>query len=95
MRELDQIESRLKAQQQEVAQGLEHVIALRKILPGALTPVTPAAPKTNGHGKKNGKKAGPQMTAAQRKKQAAASREYWRKVRSGEIKREGYTPKGV
>jgi hypothetical protein len=89
MRELDQIEQRLKTQQQQATEGLKLVGDMRKML-GDTTP----APKTNG--KKNGAHGTPAnhpgMSASAKRKQREASKQYWAKVKSGEIKRKGYTP---
>jgi hypothetical protein len=86
MRELDHLEQGLKAKQQEIAEGLKLVDTLRKMLSlGVIT-----EPKPNG--KKNGVHAAahPGMSAAAKRKQKEASKAYWAKVKSGEIKRKGY-----
>jgi hypothetical protein len=87
MRELDLVEQRLKQQQQQAAEGLKLVGAMRKMLNGT-TPAAIAVP-----GRKHDTKPHPLLSAAARRKQKAASKAYWAKVRSGEIKRPGYKGK--
>lgn len=85
MRELDVAEQRLKQQMQLATEGLKGIEIARKALNGSITP-TPAPAKPNG--KHRGTVA--PMTAAAKRKQSEATKAYWAKVKSGEIKRKGY-----
>jgi hypothetical protein len=90
MRELDIVEHRLKTQIQTATEGLKLVGDMRKML-GQID----SAPKTNG-GKKHGTNGTPAnhpgMSTSAKRKQREASKQYWAKVKAGEIKRKGYTP---
>lgn len=81
MNPLDQLEADLKERRAAIDVGLGFVSQLRK----TLDPNTTLKVKvtTTSH-------AAPLMSEAAKRKQRAASKAYWAKVKSGEIKRRGY-----
>lgn len=98
MRELDQVEQRLKKQQAEIAQGLELIQATKKVInaigtTAKVTSITATATPAKTNGAKKPTTTVSTMSAAAKKKQKAKSREYWAKVKSGEIVRKGYVVK--
>ncbi len=91
MKELDTLEQRLKQRQQEIAQGLEMIPVMRKLMQA--TETTPTLGHTNGRKQAHVRATTHPMPDTAKRKLRTASKQYWAKVRAGEIVRKGYTPK--
>jgi DNA-binding protein H-NS len=91
MKELDTLEQKLKQRQQEITQGLEMVGTMRKLM--TATETTPALGHTNGKKQTTAaNRTSPHMPESAKRKLRQASKQYWAKVRAGEIQRKGYNP---